>query len=75
MTDTPTGPETPPRRFELVVLDLIQEAQSRCGLGWGKWPLGARDVLERLLPYCRRDDPAWPSIERAWQGFLERLAR
>ena len=67
--------ERPERRFELVMLDAIHEASSRCSVGFGKYPLGAKDVLARLLVFCHRDDPAWPAIEQAWQAFTERLAR
>jgi hypothetical protein len=61
-------------RLELVVLDLINHGLSRTGLGFGNYPLGIRDAVERLLPLVNRDDSAAPAIDRAWDLFKEKLS-
>jgi hypothetical protein len=35
---------------EQAVLALIQYGRDRCGIGFGKFPLGIREALKQLLP-------------------------
>lgn len=62
-----------PRRLALVLLDLISQGLSRCGAGFGKYPLGLRDAVEALLPLVPPEDPAAPAVAAAWARFIEKL--
>lgn len=62
-------------RLEQVVLDLIHHGRSRCGPGFGKYPLGVEHSIEQLLPLCNASDPLYRDIENAWEAFKERLSR
>ncbi len=64
-----------PRRFELVLLDIINDGRGKCGLGFGKYPLGVREAVRVLMPLCNTSDPAYPSIVSALADFDERLSR
>jgi hypothetical protein len=35
--------------LEIIVLRIIQLGRSRCGAGFGKYPLGIRDAVTELL--------------------------
>ena len=63
------------RRLELRVLDMVGHTQARLGAGFGKYPLGAMDVLEHILPLCRRDDSAWPDIERGMNDLRTKMSQ
>ena len=62
------------RRIELVVLDLISHGSARCGAGFGQYPLGTLDAVERLMPLCDTEDPAYPEIASALARWKERLS-
>lgn len=40
----------PTKSLEDVVLDIIQQGRYRCGIGFGKYPLGILDAVNHLLP-------------------------
>jgi hypothetical protein len=63
----------PDTRLELVVLGLTSHAAARLGIGFGNYPLGVRYAIGALLPLCRRDDPAWPYIEKELSKIDESL--
>lgn len=64
---------TPPRRFELVLLDTIHTTLGRTTLGFGKYPWGASDVIRAMLPFVNPDDPAKQAIDAAWEDLQRRL--
>ncbi len=56
--------------LEQVVLDIICQGRSRCGIGFGKYPLGIRDAVERLLPIIDTE-----KIRERLADFDARLAK
>jgi len=63
------------RRLALVLIDLANRGASRCGLGFGKYPLGLLDAIEELRPLVPADDPAIASLDEAIARFKARLER
>ncbi len=37
--------------LQIALRRIIQTGRDRCGLGFGKYPLGVRDALEELKPF------------------------
>ena len=54
--------------LERTLIDLAQHGQARCGIGFGKYPLGVLDAIEALLPLA--DTPA---VREALAAFRKRL--
>ena len=63
------------RRLALVLLSLAHGGRSKCGSGFGKYPLGIREALKQLRPLVPDDDPALPDLDAAIASFDERLSR
>lgn len=61
------------RRFELVLLDQINDGAAKCGLGFGKYPLGVHAALKPMLALVNPQDPAYSAIIEAWQRFCQKL--
>ncbi len=61
------------RRLALVLLDLIGQCRAKCGIGFGKYPLGLKDGIEAMLPLVPDDDPAKAAIDQQWRELLDRL--
>ena len=58
--------------IEQAVLAIISMGRARCGSGFGKYPLGVRDAVEKLLS-CFDGVP--DSVRKALIDFDERLAK
>ena len=57
--------------LEEAVIRIIWDGKDRCGVGFGKYPLGTREALRILVP----DVIDSPRIREALKAFDERLAR
>jgi hypothetical protein len=64
MSDTQWTP------LERAILKIIQNGASRCGAGFGQYPLGVREALRELEPFIATDD-----VRQQLRNFDERLAR
>jgi hypothetical protein len=59
-----------------VVRALIFHCRSRCGIGFGKYPLGMRDAIAQLLPLVNQDvQREGRSIRELVADLDERLSR
>lgn len=54
----------------LALLDIIRQGRARCGAGFGKYPLGIRDAVERFLPFVADNE----QIQRELADFDRRLS-
>jgi hypothetical protein len=59
----------------LVLRDLAYECRARCGSGFGTYPLGLREAIERLRPLVPADDPIVPDLDKAIAELKERSSR
>ena len=57
-------------QMELAILRIIWDGRSKCGAGFGKYPLGVRETLRELTPIVSSE-----AIEKALADFDERLSR
>lgn len=60
-------------RLALVLIDLANRGSARCGLGFGKYPLGLLDAIRELRPLVPADDPAAAGLDAAIARFEARL--
>ena len=56
------------RAFERKLVELAHYGQARCGLGFGKYPLGLIDALRELAPLTNSQE-----VKTAIDAFEERL--
>ena len=59
------------RRLKWAIVHLCRQGQSRCGSGFGKYPLGLWDAVEHLSELLPKDEDAKSAI----RAFKERLDR
>lgn len=66
-----TDPARAQLQLEDVVLRIIQTGRDRCGVGFGKYPLGIRDAVAELLPLVSDSE----RVRERLADFDARLAR
>lgn len=62
-------PTLDPQQFERVLLSVISHGRARCGSGFGKYPLGILEAVERFRELLPNSD----AVNLALQDFKMRL--
>ena len=55
------------------MLAVLQDGTAKCGLGFGKYPLGVREAVRELWPALDQTSPAYSELLRALERFDKRL--